>query len=396
MANKIIETYSHYVAHHSFIVLLVVALLTVGALRSASMIQTEGTAFTKMFPKDLEVMKTLSLAQDEFGGITGVTIAVEVDDDAMEPNSISDVREPRVMSYVDVLAAKSKKVENVIQASSAADIVKSRNNGIIPDSLNTIIATLSSSPEGAQYISRDYKMSLVRVSLGNVEEKEKQLVNDMREVIATTAAPQGIKAGLTGEPTMSVVFQESTGPDMERTSKYSFIGILAITIIIFSSIRHGLIPIVSVTLGLMWAFGLMGMLNIRMSSQMAGFASMVMGIGIDFAIQVVNRYREEMAGRFEHNRQGKEDKQEHASSAPGTSIRAHETPEQALAFTLSNVIAPMGTTTLAALIGFQAMSLGTLKIMEQLGRVMSLGVLTSMVAAITLVPALIIIGEKIK
>ncbi|RMF90400.1 MAG: RND family transporter, partial [Methanobacteriota archaeon] len=64
-------------------------------------------------------------------------------------------------------------------------------------------------------------------------------------------------------------------------------------------------------------------------------------------------------------------------------------------YTLSAVIAPMSTTTIAALIGFRAMSLGTLKMMGDLGTVMSLGVLASMVAAITLVPSLLMISEKI-
>ena len=62
---------------------------------------------------------------------------------------------------------------------------------------------------------------------------------------------------------------------------------------------------------------------------------------------------------------------------------------------LSATFIPMSTTTLAALIGFRAMSLGKLTIMGDLGNVMSLGVLATMCTAITLVPALLIISEKI-
>ena len=51
----------------------------------------------------------------------------------------------------------------------------------------------------------------------------------------------------------------------------------------------------------------------------------------------------------------------------------------------------MLTTTLAALIGFQAMSLGKLTFLGDMGTIMSYGVAASMVAAITIVPALIII-----
>jgi len=51
----------------------------------------------------------------------------------------------------------------------------------------------------------------------------------------------------------------------------------------------------------------------------------------------------------------------------------------------------MLTTTLAALIGFQAMSLGKLTFLGDMGTIMSYGVAASMVAAITIVPALVII-----
>ncbi len=58
---------------------------------------------------------------------------------------------------------------------------------------------------------------------------------------------------------------------------------------------------------------------------------------------------------------------------------------------MNNVITPMLTTTLAALIGFQAMSLGRLTFLGDMGTMMSYGVAASMIAAITIVPAIILI-----
>ncbi len=376
MPASFFKSYSHFAANHPFIILGMVVLLTFGAVQGASRIRMEGTAFSKMFPPELEVMKNLRVVQDDFLGTTSIIIAVEVDPDDPGPAAIVDVRDPMVMRYVAILAEKSSEVDNAISAASAADIVKAADNGIIPGSKRTIVSTLDASSDSSRYISDDYTMSLVRLSLGNVDEKEEDLIASIREVISTTTAPPGIKAGITGEPTITVVFKESTGPDMQRTSTYSFIGILIIAILLFMSIKHGVMPIISVGVGLVWAYGLMGFLGISLSSTMAGFGSMVMGIGIDFAIQVVSRYRDEIAGFFKHE-------------------NGHETPEEALAFTLSAVIGPMSTTTLAALIGFRAMSLGTLKMMGDLGTVMSLGVLASMMAAITLVPSLLMISEKI-
>ncbi len=101
---------------------------------------------------------------------------------------------------------------------------------------------------------------------------------------------------------------------------------------------------------------------------------MIMGIGIDFGIQLVTRYRLELANlsslKVKHPYLGHRD---------------------AMEVTLNNVITPMLTTTLAALIGFQAMSLGRLTFLGDMGTMMSYGVAASMIAAITIVPAIILI-----
>jgi predicted RND superfamily exporter protein len=113
-----------------------------------------------------------------------------------------------------------------------------------------------------------------------------------------------------------------------------------------------------------------------MSSQTSGVISMIMGIGIDFGIQLVTRYRLEL------------------KNLPALKDRHPQLQlghKDAMAVTLNNVITPMLTTTLAALIGFQAMSLGRLTFLGDMGTMMSYGVAASMIAAITIVPAIILI-----
>ena len=132
----------------------------------------------------------------------------------------------------------------------------------------------------------------------------------------------------------------------------------------------------TIIFGTLWAMGYVGFIGMGMSSQTSGVLSMIMGIGIDFGIQVVTRYRFEL-----ENIPGL--KEQHPNMDLG--------PKDAMAVTLNNVTIPMLTTTLAALIGFQAMSLGKLTFLGDMGTIMSYGVAASMVAAITIVPALVII-----
>jgi predicted RND superfamily exporter protein len=56
---------------------------------------------------------------------------------------------------------------------------------------------------------------------------------------------------------------------------------------------------------------------------------------------------------------------------------------------------PMATTTMAALIGFKAMGWGELTVMGGMGVMMSYGITACFLAAITAVPAILVIGERL-
>lgn len=372
--DPLIRQYSVFVSRHPWLIILLVIFFTFMAFQGVSKLQFSGTSFNDMFPSDLDVVQSLVTIQDEFMGSSSINIVIQGDPDYSR-GDIVDMRDPRVIEYSQVLAKRAETIDNVLESQSLADVLIPQNGGVMPGSTSSSTLLIEENPNALNFISRDYSILLVRLNLGDVDGKEEALMANLDFILDTTPAPPGIVAAPAGDPAIAVTFKELTGPDMAKTTKYSLLGILVLTMIIFSSIRYSFLPLVSVGIGTFWAFGLMGLLDIRISSQMAGVSSMVLGIGIDFAIQVINRYRQEREGIL----------------YDGSSDL---TPPQALMETLPNVIPPMSITTLAALIGFRAMSLGQLQFMQDLGIVMSLGVLTSMFSAITLVPAIIIISER--
>ena len=196
--------------------------------------------------------------------------------------------------------------------------------------------------------------------------------SELDKIINELSPPPGIQTTVGGAAMEGVVMEKNIGPDMAKTSLYSLIGILVIILVLFRSIKYGFTPMTTIIFGTLWAMGYVGFIGMGMSSQTSGVLSMIMGIGIDFGIQVVTRYRFEL-----QNIPGL--KERHPNMDLG--------PKDAMAVTLNNVIIPMLTTTLAALIGFQAMSLGKLTFLGDMGTIMSYGVAASMVAAITIVPA---------
>jgi predicted RND superfamily exporter protein len=270
---------------------------------------------------------------------------------------------------MDQLSELARHTDNVIDVGSAASVLKTINNGRLPQSIREISALTDKNGLLGSYVSKDYSLALVKIQTTD-DADLKALEVELNKIITEVPKPPGVTVALGGNAMESTVMEKSIGPDMAKTSLYSLIGILIIILALFRSVKYGFTPMTTIIFGTLWAMGYVGLIGMGLSSQTSGVLSMIMGIGIDFGIQVVTRYRFELENKL--------------------------VPRDAMAVTLNNVIIPMSTTTLAALIGFQAMSLGKLTFLGDMGTIMSYGVAASMVAAITIVPALVIIIDTMK
>lgn len=374
---KPLEIYSGFVTKHPVTVLVIMLLVTVYAIQMIGTIETKKSDTKSMLPNDVESITTLNSIENEFGSTNAVFLAVEVDPTYQGSDEVRDVRDPRALVYMDQLSELSLHTEKVIGVTSPTTVLKSINNGRLPQSEREVEQLAGKNGLLDNYFSSDYSVSLVKIQTTDdvdLIEIEKELDKLIREL----PRPPGITTTLGGMSMEGAVMQKSIGPDMAKTSMYSLIGILIIILVLFRSIKYGFTPMSTIIFGTIWAMGFVGFIGMGMSSQTSGVLSMIMGIGIDFGIQVVTRYRFELLNIPAL-------KERHPDLDIG--------PKDAMAVTLNNVIIPMFTTTLAALIGFQAMSLGKLTFLGDMGTMMSYGVAASMVAAITIVPALIIIFD---
>ena len=365
-----LEKYAKFVAHHAIIVLAIFLLFTIFTGYQASLMGTAGTTQKAMLPEDIEVINTFELIADQFAGsFSSSTIAVQTEPRYARSEEIRDVRDPEVLRYVDLLAERSKLVYGVVGAESAADVIKEVNDGRIPSSLRSVKSLLEENEMAEQrisnYISDDYTMTVVRLNmLADVDADE--AVEELREVI-NIEKPKGVSVEISGGPVIEVTMKELARETMGMTSLVSFALIILLLIIVFASIKYGLIPLLTIVFGLIWASGTLVLAGFEITPSTSGVMAMIMGIGIDFGIQVTKRFRYE--------------------------LRTYER-EEAMVNTLSNVLYPMVITTLAAVIGFKCLSLGQLPMMADMGTMMATGVVFCMVAALTVVPAVLVLFTK--
>lgn len=366
--DKTISAYSRIIAKFPYIVILLVILLTIFLAKMASTVETESMDYDNMLPEGEEVMRAFNILEDKFGGDSSIKISLEIDPKVIGSNEPRDIRDPRVMRYMYVLGEATERVEGLEPATSAATLLYSMNSNHIPGDIETIIEQTADNPSFSQYISKDYTMAVISFKVQD-DADEFEVVKYMQEVVDEIPKQSGLDVQLAGALASDVVVQEEIGPSMAVTSRYSLIGILIVLLLLFGSIKYGLTPLTTIGIGVVWAMGYVALRGMGMTSATSGVISMIMGIGIDFGIQTVSRFRQE--------------------------LRTGCTPEIAIQNTMANVVEPMATTTIAALIGFKAMSMGNLTFLAEMGTMMSYGITACFLVAITLVPALLVVLEKL-
>ncbi|MGV8086734.1 MAG: MMPL family transporter [Candidatus Woesearchaeota archaeon] len=366
--EKVAGVYASFLTRHPFIILILAVMLTILASYYAGFIKNDSTEYSNILPDSIEVIKASNIFSDNFGTIETVNIVIEIDPNTAGSNEPRDVRELEVLEYMDILEEYVSSSNQISSTNSAVKILKIMNDGHLPKDISQVKAAISKNGLLQGYISEDGTTALISINLEENYDSE-ELMNDIDDALMAVKAPSGISSKASGETIAQVTVDRMMSDDMAKTSQISMFGIILILLLSFWSIRYGLMPLTTIIIGVIWTMGFIGFIGMGMNTATSGVISMIMGIGIDFGIQVINRFR-----------------QEYTKS---------KNIENSMKLTMENVLFPMFITTLAAIIGFKAMSMGQLTILADMGNMMMYGVIFCFLVAITVVPVVALYSEKI-
>lgn len=362
--KKWVRSYALFLGRNPFKILILSLLVTVVAAHLQSTLEIRSTSNQDFLPEDRPVVVAFDKIGAEFGGLSTITVAVEADPSTAASNEVRDNLDPRMVAYAWTLHQKIAKLDDVQGVDSAADLMRQGNGGALPKSIDRAQELWASNPLLDQYLSQDHTLLLVRVDiLPDLEEAA--IYDSLDAIVKDTQRPPGVNAFMVGEIPGNIEVNQFVEPDMQRVMSYTMMGIIVVVFIVMGNMAYGILPLFTIIFGTIWSMGMWAGLGQNLTAETSGVSSMIMGIGIDFGIQTISRFRQELARL--------------------------DGPEEAIAETMANVVLPMSTTTIAALVGFRAMAMGELSFLGQMGSIMSLGVLGCFLAAITIVPALIVI-----
>lgn len=285
------ERLGQWIADNPIIIMAAALLLTVASLHYAQQIEMQGMSTESMVGKDSPLYQLFDHLYVEKFATESIAVLIEAD----------DVTKPDILRSMDKLSQKMRMAPDVLAVTSIADIVinteKSESSiGTIPaqERIDEILAY----PSNLQAVSAmmpDKKHTMLSIDLP-VSLKEAQL----REIYAETSGqvkmaefPPDVVVTVTGKPALMQSITEemakSNGPILALAGLLMIVALL----ISFNHVKWSLLPIPIVFLGVTWTFGAMGFLQIPFTMVSMSAFPVLIGIGIDYAIQFHNRIDEE-------------------------------------------------------------------------------------------------------
>ena len=177
-----------------------------------------------------------------------------------------------------------------------------------------------------------------------------------------------IEVGLTGEDVISTDEMVTTQKDVELASKIALTGVALLFILAFKGIVKPLLAMFSLLIALAWSLGFTSLTVGHLNILSVVFTTILIGLGIDFGIHILERFKEERES--------------------GSEILP------ALQKTLQGTGQGNFSGAITTAMAFGAMALTDFIGIVELGWIAGWGILFCMIAMILLLPALVTVEEK--
>ncbi|MDD1689890.1 MAG: hydrophobe/amphiphile efflux-3 (HAE3) family transporter [Methanoregula sp.] len=207
-----------------------------------------------------------------------------------------DSLSPDVLDYVDNLETDLRQQQNIESVQSITDVLKMYNGGTLPSSQEQTLAIVNTLPESTRntlYPSNVLTLVQIKLTPGLSEKVQKSVLSNAQSVVDTSAAPPGVTVEMSGSPAFSQQMSAGLMSNMGILIGGAMVLMIITMGILFSYVRHRFMPVLLVAIGLVTSLGLMGIAGISLNMAVIGAFPVLIGLGIDYAIQFHARFDEE-------------------------------------------------------------------------------------------------------
>jgi len=370
ISTRVLTWLSKFVVKRRKALLIVGSVLFVLAAIGSTRLAVE-TNTLRFFRPETPIREATEVVDSSFGGSESLSVIVN-----------GDIKSPDVLNGMLEFQDWANTLPEVGYTASVADYVTQINEAlhdndpverVIPQTRNAVaqeilLYEMSSDPSDfARVVNYNYEQARVVLRMESLSSSELGALVQQVEDEAVRSADSQFDVEVMGSTYLFKVLTDLLVSGQILSLLVSLLGVALVVGLIFRSVRFGLLSMIPLGFTITLNFGIMGWLNIPLDTATTMLASIAIGIGVDYTVHFLSKYRRELrAGNTSH-------------AAVGETI---QTTGRAISY---NVVA------VAA--GFAVLLFSSFGPIATLGALVALSMGVSGLAALTLLPAALIATE---
>ena len=258
------------------------------------------SSFLDKFEKNSDIVLTDKFINENFGGTSTLNLVLE--------STEKDVfKNPAILKMVDQMQTDVESIEIVGSSFGLTDYLLRMNKvmhaddetfNIIPETSDLIaqyllLYEMSGDPENLwQVTDFDYQKLNVTFQLKSDDSKSINSAMDRIESYRDEFKSLNIDMNFAGSGYKALVFTDLILQGQIASLLLSLVIVAVLLSLMFKNVVAGLTGTVPIIITAAISFGVMGLLGIPLSTTTALMSSISIGIGIDYAVHFIDRYRE--------------------------------------------------------------------------------------------------------
>lgn len=248
------------------------------------------------FPRKHPVRTAAGIINTKFGGSQTISVMIS-----------GDIKDPVLMKRIDDLTGHLKSSKGVGSVFSISDVVREMSKALyepteqgydrIPDSGEAIaqmfeLYNMSGNPDDfKQLMNFENTKAHLLIRLSHPDNKT---VRNLRDDIKSYTADFPARVTTGGYAFIMNDFSQKIINGQVSSLVFALVVVLILLAIIFKSLKGGLIGSIPLAASIVIQFGVMGITGVPIDAATALLSSIMIGVGVDFTIQFLWRYRLEL------------------------------------------------------------------------------------------------------
>ena len=364
--NRFFKWLGHFIEDKRGLVIVASILLLVGAMFGATRL-TWATGIETMMSTDSQVYKDFQKFNEHFGAESVIVLA--------RADGLADLVNLENIVAIDAVEQEMSAAGGVLSVVGPGfalrqAMAQAAGAPVLPPDQATLEAILLDNgavrPEMKNFFPTDNFGIVIITMEGGVTPEQVTATVDAAKAAIANVSFDGVTASVTGASVIFAEMQTLMSKSMSTMIGISMLLMLIILAVVFS-VRGVFVwrwlPLGAVVIGSIYAFGMMGWISIPITMVTMAILPILIGLGVDYAVQFHNRYDEE--------------------------ARRGETVAAAIIDSVTHIGPAILIAIIAAGLGFAALFLSPVPMIRQFGTILIIGVIACyLVSIFILLPVL--------